>query len=243
MSTKARWQANRLEFYDDQTHERVDPIAPVYFYDDFLCFQLNAAETGNPDVWETVEVDINAAVAVGADVANGVCSLALDADSNAQDAVLYFGDQRPFGVDQNLIFETRLTLSVLPTTGVCAVWGMVDDHNLDKDTVGVSAWFRLDASGALDVESDDTTNDNDDKTTGLTLVAGTYYIFRIDYTDTADVKFYVDGTRVSSGVTFDMSNMTAAEGHQQPYYSMDKASGTGVATMLIDYCRIWSDRA
>ena len=101
----------------------------------------------------------------------------------------------------------------------------------------------LDASGALDVETGDTTNNNDDTTTGLTLVAGTFNRFRIDFMDISDVKFYVDGARVASGTTFDMSNLTSAEAQFQPYISLDKASGTGVGTLLVDYVRIWAKRA
>ena len=152
------------------------------------------------------------------------------------------GNNRNFDAGNGLIFETRVNFSVLPTTGVTAVLGVANDHNLDKDTVTVAAWFRLDASGAIDVETDDTTNNNDDKTTGITAVAGTFNIFRIDMTTLTDVKFFIDGTRVTTGTTFDMSNMTAAEQQMQPYFSLDKATGTGVGTMQIDYVKIFSNR-
>ena len=133
-------------------------------------------------------------------------------------------------------------MAVSPGTGVCAVFGLANDHNLDKDTVAVAAWFRMDASLVCKVETDDTTNNNDDKATGSTFVAGTFYVCRIDMTTLTDVKFFINGTQVATGTTFDMSNMTAAEQQMQPYFSLDKASGTGLGTMQIDYVKLFSNR-
>jgi hypothetical protein len=113
---------------------------------------------------------------------------------------------------------------------------------VDKDTVANHAWFRWQASAVLLTESDDTTNNNDDTATGLTTVVDTYGIYRIDFTDLTSVKFYVDGVRVSAATTFDMSNLSAAEKIMQPYFSLDKASGTGVGTLQIDYVRLWGPR-
>ena len=106
-----------------------------------------------------------------------------------------------------------------------------------------AAWFRFDADLAADVETDDTTNNNDDISTGHTAVAGTYDIYRIDFTTIADVKFFINGTRVATGTTFDMSNLSAAEQQMQPYFSLDKASGTGLGDINIDYVKIFSNRA
>jgi len=152
-------------------------------------------------------------------------------------------DNKTFDVGSGLIFECRLNMAVVPGTGVTAVFGMAGDHNLDKDTVANQAWFRLQASAALLCESDDTTNNNDDKATGITLVAGTYNIFRIDFTTLTDVKFYVDGVRVASTVTFDMSNLSDAEKQMQPYFSLDKPSGSTLGDLNIDYVKIFQDRS
>lgn len=239
---KSKWVNGILTFFDKSTEERVLPVAPLVFYDDFLGI-LGGDPMDGTITWSVVEVNLNVTIAPLADGANGIMAVLVDADDNAEDGVIYFGDQRQFNLQAGCIFECRLTMHTLPTTGVTVVFGMAGDHNLDKDTVTEAAWFRLDASGALDVETDDTTNNNDDVTTGITLVADTYYIFRIDFTDISDVKFYVDGVRVASGTTFDMSNLTTAEGIMQPYLSMDKASGTGVADMYLDYVRVWSKRS
>jgi len=181
-------------------------------------------------------------VGLVADGTYGEVELALTSANQAQDAVLYMTDQRNYDVGQKLIMEFRIRLTVLPTTGAVLVCGMSADHDLDKDTNATHAWFRWQASAAGLVETDDTTNDNDDVSTGLTTVVDTFGVYLIDFTDLADVQFFVDGIRVAGGTTFDMSNLTAAEKVMQPYFSLDKAVAVGVGTIKVDYVRIWSDR-
>ena len=242
MSTKSKYVRSNLEFFDSVTHERVLPVAPLVWIDDFLGYQAATSETGSTGPWLTVDVG-GATQGLKANEPNGAFELALAATSEAEDAVLYWGDQRGIDVGNKASIEFRVDMAVLPTTGVAAVFGLANDHNLDKDTVAAHAWFRLQASGAIVVETDDTTNDNDDTSTGVTAVAGTYNTFRIDFHDLTDVRFYIDGVNVATGTTFDMSNLTAAEQVMQPYMSLDKASGTGVGTMVIDYVRVWSNRS
>jgi len=244
MSVKANYKdrfGGSLGYYDPSTFETLDILKPIRFVEDFL----GAAGGGPYDgttVWNVVDVG-DATEAITADSANGVFKLHLAATGEAEDAVLYMNDNKTFDVGSGLIFETRVNVAVNIGTGVTGVFGLAGDHNLAKDSVTEHAWFRLQASNAVLVETDDTTNDNDDVATGVTAVAGTYNVFRIDFTDLTDVKFYIDGVRVASGTTFDMSNLTAGEQQMQPYFSLDKASGTGLGDLDIDYVKIWQDRS
>lgn len=224
---------------------------PVFFYDEFLGYQLlaydSAGTTESYGIWETVEVNLNTAIAITDGVGGGVVTLPFDSDSNAEDAVLYWGNVRSINLKKAALFEARINFSVIPTTGVAAVFGMAGDHNLDKDTITEGAWFRLQASSSLLIETDDTTTNNDDKDTGQDLTAGDWHVYHIDFRDLTDVKFYMDGepmvdTAASPVTAFDMSALTDAEALMQPYFSLDKASGTGVGTMQIDYVKIWHDR-
>ena len=244
MSVKCKWNwhnTGHQVFYDGSTYETLMTSFPVFFYEDFL-------GSAGGDIFDgTIKwnvVDVGAATeAIVSDSSNGQFLLHLAANSEAEDAVLYHGDNRTFDVGNGLIFETRVNMAVAPGTGVTAVFGMAGDHNLDKDTVAEAAWFRFQASMACLVETDDTTNNNDDVATGHTAVAGTYDIYRIDFTEIADVKFFINGARVASGTTFDMSNLTAAEQQMQPYFSLDKATGTGLGDINIDYVKIWQNRS
>jgi hypothetical protein len=243
MSVKADYKnryGGSLGYYDPTTFETLDVLKPIRFVEDFIGAAVDPFD--GTVRWNVVDVG-NATEAIVADSANGVFKLHLAATSEAEDAVLYMYDNKNFDVGSGLIFEVRIDMGVAPGTGVCAVFGMAGDHNLAKDSVTEHAWFRLDASMAIKVETDDTTNDNDDVTTGVTAVAGTYNVFRIDFTDLTDVKFYIDGARVASGTTFDMSNLTAGEQQMQPYFSLDKASGTGLGDMNIDYVKCFQDRS
>ena len=242
MPTRSQYRANVLEFHDSVTHERVLPLAPIVFYDDFLGLDgFLIDESGSSGVWNTVTVSQNLAIGIRADTANGVVQITLDSDAVAQDGVIDWGDQRQLNVKAGLVFECRLNVAVAPGTGVRAVWGMCGDHNLAKDSATESAWFSLDAGLDLKAESDDTTNNEDDVTVS-TIVAGDYHIYRIDFTDISDVRFYLDGVHVATTTTFDMSNLTDVEGLMQPYFSLDKASGGALGTLDIDYVRIWSER-
>ena len=240
---KYNWMGTGQQvFYDESTHETLMNSYSKQFVEEFKGAAGGSVFDGTM-IWNVIEVGVstNPTVAVVADKDQFL--LHLSADSEAQDVVLYHSDNKTFDVGEGLIFETRVNMAVAPGTGVVAVFGMCGDHNLDKDSNTEHAWFRFDASMACKVETDDTTNDNDDVATGVTTVAGTYNIFRIDFTDLTNVKFFIDGTRVATATTFDMSNLTAAEQQMQPYFSLDKASGTGLGDINIDYVKIFSNRS
>lgn len=232
-------KTGRQVFYDESTFETLMNAFPKQFIEEFKGSAGGSVFDGTM-IWNVVDVG-DATEAIVADKDQFL--LHLHATSEAEDAVLYQNDNKTFDVGEGLIFETRIDMAVSPGTGVVAVFGMCGDHNLDKDSATEAAWFRMDASLVLKVESDDTTNNNDDTATGITLVAGIYNIFRIDFTDLTDVKFFVDGVRVADSTTFDMSNLSAAEQQMQPYFSLDKASGTALGDMNIDYVKIFSNRS
>ena len=230
-------------WYDDTTFETLENTYPLQFYDDFLGAAGGSVFDGTY-VWNVVDGIDSATAAIVADSGNGLFRLYMDATGEAEDAVLHHNDNRTFDVSNGLIFETRINFVILPTLGSRVVVGMAGDDAADKDTVVENAWFKWSGSGAVLVETDDTTNDNNNTATGVTCVAGTYNIYRIDFTTLADVKFFIDGVRVCTSTTFDMSNLATTELILQPYFSFDKATpNEGVGTMDIDYVKILSNRS
>ena len=221
----------------------------IDFFDDFLGLKLKKviANENTTAQWSTVETDINLAPDNVADATNGVVQLTLDSDDIAQVACLYFGDTEQFLIGQGLVFEARVALAVLPTTGteeVEAAWGLAGEHNADLDTVDVGAWFRSESPNETTLvwETDDAVTNDDDNDTGVTLVAGTYHTYKIDASDDSAVQFYVDGIFIAES---DMSGLTSTTAKVQPYFQLSKAksvANTGVATMYIDYVRITQDR-
>ena len=118
---------------------------------------------------------------------------------------------------------------------------LAGDKNAVADSVAESIWFKVDGNGVVVVENDDTSNTNDDVSTGTTLTAGTYAIFRIDCTTITDCKFYINGEGVAIGTTFNMSNVAALK--LQPYFHIAKASGAGLGVLDVDYVRVWQNRS
>lgn len=242
MTTRARHRNSYLEFYDSRTHETFPIGAPINFKEDFIGYQLVQSEAGSTAQWLTVQVALNTAMATIDEGHGGVLSMAFDADANAEDAVIYTGDIRQFDLNKDIQFECRARLSVVPTLTSQVVIGMAGDHNLDKDAVTEAAWFKFDGAALAAVETDDTTNNNDDVSTGITVTTAAWHIYKIDFSDLTNVRFFIDGAQVATGTTFDMSNLTAAEAYMQPYISLDKGADAGLGTLLVDYVKVWGGR-
>jgi len=239
--------------YDKTTVESIVPMFPVVFYDDFLGGDIVLPATGTVESgcpWSTLIVAAAGAAAVAkvANGLNGVVELELDNTDEAQIAALDWNDQTSLSLEQGLIFEARVAMSVLPLTGTedtQAVFGLAGAHNADLDTVDCKAWFKIEsaANTALLWEVDDDVTPDLDNDASTVLAASTYHIYRIDATSIAAVKFYVDGVLVGTG---SMSGLTGAVGNVQPYFNVSKAvssNNTGTGTMLIDYVRIFQDRS
>ncbi|MER9665546.1 hypothetical protein [Mesorhizobium sp. M0203] len=234
MTTRSRYLNGRIEFFDNVSHERLLPVAPVVFYDDFLGNALDTFKWGARDT-------AGGAEAVVADAPNGVMGLALDATSEIQLAGIDWADQRTLVLNQGLIFEARFRLSVLPTGAVIVVVGLEGDHNAAVDTVAESIWFRADGNGVITVENDDTANETTKVATGVTLTTADWIVARIDCTDIADVKFYINGERVAATTTFNMSTVPTLA--LQPVARVSKGAATTVGTLQVDYVRTWQNRA
>lgn len=246
MSTKSEWRNRILQFFENTTHERVGVMAPLVLYDDFLGAgnvvipAAGAAESGMP--WASKIVGAAPPTVAGvADAANGQISCALTADDQKQDAGLYMNDQRGLSLEQGLVFEARVRLSVLPTDVAEIVFGLIGDWADGPDAITYSAFFTADGSGEIFCEVDDNATDQS-ATSGVTATAAQWKIFRIEFFDVTDIRFYIDGVWVATGTTFAYA-ATGANAVLQPYFGPYKATGTGVGTLLVDYIRCWQMRS
>ena len=164
----------------------------------------------------------------------GAAKLTLVNTSEAEIVTLYQNDI--------LIYDVRQLKNVwwiAKVAGIDAVttltFGVGSARNDTDDSVATNAWFRMEGSVSTTLvvaETDDGTTDNDDKATGVTL-SSTYKKFLIDFSNgIADVRFFIDGARVSQANTFDMSLLTAGL-NVQPMVQIQKASGTGVPAVTL----------
>lgn len=164
----------------------------------------------------------------------GSAVLTLVNTSEEENVCLYQNNVLPFDIRQIDHFKAIVKVSGIDAVTTLVV-GLGSARDNDPDNVATSAWFRMEGSASLTavvVETDDATNNNDDKATGATL-GSTYKLLHIDFTrGLSDVRFFIDGEPVATGTTFDMSAVASGQ-NVQPIVQIQKASGTGTPAVTI----------
>ncbi len=245
--TKRRFDSiGRFEYYNNTTKETVFPLADVRFIDDFLVGggvvfpAAGSPESGCPWVKKIVGAGPPTVAAV-ADGVNGLVACTLTADSEKQSADLYTNDELQFSIVQGLCVEFKISPTVLPTLAAELNFGLISSWADGYDATTYNVMGTFDGSGELFFEKDDNATD-ESATSGVTLTAGQSAIVKIDCTDIASIKFYVNGVRKAEGTVFDWA-ASAANSKVQPFFGAYKASGAGVGTLTVDYVKVWQNRA
>lgn len=247
MSTKSKYVGGILTFYDSATFETEAKFAPLAYNDDFVGAgrlvvpAAGSAESGMDWVKKIVG-SAPPTVAGVASAVGGQVAATLTSASEKQDAVLYWGDQKALDITKGLVYESRVRLSVLPSTsGVQAVAGVCSDWIDGPDNNACYAQFQANGSGLLYYRAYDGATTTS-VSTGVTVTTADWVTLRIDASDITDLKFFVNGNQVSANgaVNFAATGTLAV---LQPYHGMYKASGTGVGTLLTDYVRAWQNRS
>lgn len=244
-NTGSKWRGGQLAFYDKTTHETVQPLAPVVFMDDFLGTAINT------DVW--TDLDLNSATTTAPAASIFVCAIGAVNENAA--AGLYgasaTGD-KPWNLDKGVIFETRMAVAVAPATTAEITFGLIND-SYAADSMGCLVnnecaiysffgFYTTVGAGLIPViRTNDGVNASGIVSSGIAaLTPGEYHVYRIDFTDVADVKFYIDGVRVATTTTFNMSN--GSNVMCQPWlmvYKKNDAGTNAAGTANWDYVRIW----
>jgi len=226
--------------WDNDTGEVLTTTFPCQFKDDFDGPDLvipAAAESGCK--WRKTIVN-SATVAKSANTSNGEIACVLDSTEEAQTGAIYQGDQKTWSVEQGLILETRIKVFVTPTLVAEAVFGLTANTGV-PDSIGESIFFTVDGSTSIFCEKDDGSTDQT-VDSDLTALTTQWKIYRIDCTNTANIKFFIDNVQVATGTTFGFA-ATGASAILQPWLGLYKASGAGVGTILIDYVKLFQNRS
>ena len=168
-----------------------------------------------------------------------VATLTLAATNEVENVCLHFNDALDFDIDliKSISFRLKIGASTF-TSGSILCFGVGSARNDTADSVTANAWFRMEGANSTTLvyaETDDGTRDVDDVSTGVTL-GTTYKTFVIDFTGgKSNVKFYIDGQRVCSTQTFDMSAYSSG---LQPIIQLQKAANTNVDSVVVDYVLI-----
>lgn len=223
-----------------------DAVPGIEIEDDFIGDWDAAGTALTATKWTKTET--NGLGVTSVDVANGILKFAADAVSEAATATLFM-ENSPFDIDKNPIFHCILAIyDIGDNAAVDFDFGLAsDDHATDFESIAAFAAFHLDGSSlVLKVHSDDGTNDNAPATTGVTLVDETFYEFKIDMTDTSDVKFLYRAvgapawTQLNSSTTYDMSNYTA---NLTPIWMVEKTTDDSAFDMRLDWARCRAERS
>jgi hypothetical protein len=168
----------------------------------------------------------------------GALKLLCDNASEAQVVTAYQNNVLPFKIADLLYVEWNVLVAGVDAV-TTIVWGICSAQNDTPDSTTNHAWFRMEGSAstsAIVVETDDGTTDLDDKATGKTL-ASAYKRCTIDFSyGLGDVRFFIDGSRVAEGVTFDFDQVST--NRCQLFAQLQKASGTGVPAFQVDYVEV-----
>lgn len=179
-------------------------------------------------------------------------------NDEVENLCLYFGDILPYDIDDLIKAEFWMKVSGGGVGGALVAaeqiaWGMASARNDAIDTIAEHASFRLIGAGStVYCESDDGTNDLDDKSTGQTL-STTMKRFVIDFGGgvrsvspppskggKAAIQFYMDDSRgnlvrACQSTVFNMENYT---GGLQPYVQIQKTGGATTPSFSLRRVRI-----
>jgi len=206
---------------------------------------LQAASGTLPAPWAK-DLNLTASGDYVNDTAGGLYSLATAAVSEAQDAQLTWGNQLMVDPTKKPVFEARVRINI-PGATITAderwVVGLCSDHTNSEDALDAvvsNVWFRGEGANLnIFIEGDDGTHDVDDSDTTIDYVDNTYLLFKIDMSNLAAVKMYINGVQVAT--TLNLSALTGAT-LLQPILCYQRDAGTEINLLQVDWVRVTCGR-
>lgn len=153
-------------------------------------------------------------------------------------AALYSVDTVP--VADGAIFEAKIAIYDKGDNAALDInFGLANGtHATDFESVTQFVGFHMDGNSlVINAQSRDGTNTTAVATTTVSAVDDTYAEFWIDARDPTSVKLYIDGVRVLSASTF---NISAATGPLFPIIHMEKTSDDTVVDVRTEWMRVRS---
>lgn len=219
----------------------LDPALTCRVFEDFIgTTAVPASADTSQSVWLTKDTSAAGAptLAVSDDYDAGAFELKVAANDEAEVLTLYWGDQQNIDPAYDPIMTCRLKVVATPAATDTIVFGLASAQNDTPDSVASNAWFRIEGANLNPViEADNGTTDTDDKSTGITLTANTWYEFRVDATNHLAVRYFYratlggDWTELTTSDTFKVHATTGL----QPFVQVQKSGGVTQVDVLIDY--------
>lgn len=179
--------------------------------------------------------------------AAGLMKLSLTADSQVQNACLYFGDVLSYPIDLLVQVDFYAALTATFAAANIASFGVCSARADDPEATTAHAMFKCAGSNAAVISTDDNVRDTSNVATGYEL-GTTLRRFTMEFASgvqsrlgapslggKANVLFSMDNDRgqlrrVGQAQLFDMSGYT---GNLQPFAQIQKTSGTTTGVLSI----------
>ena len=251
--TRAEFRAGVQVFFDGNTLETVAYDHPLTFGDEFIGSSAGIPAAGSPAVgYPWVKKIVGAApptVTSQSGVLCGSVACALAATSEAEEASLYWNDFVCYDTSKIGMIEWRAQLTALPTGVASAFLGAGSAWVGGPLNLARYAGFYWSGSGALKLVWQDgnghTGNVAAAPIGGSAITTDTTlpHLYRIDFSNPADVVFYYDGNRVNAANSVVWSPSSAANAIAQPWATVYKGSATtDVATLTVEKIDIGQNR-
>lgn len=162
----------------------------------------------------------------------GTHVLAFDAVAEAAEAAIYSKDT--IDVDEGPILEAKLAIYGIGDDAALDInFGLANGtHATDFESVTQFVGFHMDGSSLnINAQSRDGTNTTASTDTTVDAVDDTFLLAQIDCRDKSDCKLYINGVRVLSGSTF---NISAITGGLLPIVHVEKTSNDTVADVRVE---------
>lgn len=162
----------------------------------------------------------------------GTHVLAFDAVAEAAEAAIYSKDT--VDIDEGPIFEAKLAVYAIGDDAALDInFGLANGtHATDFESVTQFVGFHMDGSSLnINAQSRDGTNTTAVVDTTVDAVDDTFLFAQIDARDKSNVKLYINGVRVLSGSTF---NMSADTDGVLPIVHLEKTSNDTVADVRVE---------
>jgi hypothetical protein len=218
-------------------------LATERYFDDFADADappLASAEAGGRWCYKVTKTAGSPSVAPVTGITHSM-RLLLDNTNEEQVLTLDHGDVLQFRANDLLSIAFRAKATV-PAANQGLSLGLSSAENDVPGSVANYSWFRLAANGTILVETNDGTTAITGTSTGQTLSADVFKEFLIDFSQGLnDVRFSCSGSngnlmRVAPKTIFAMPGLSGL--FLQPFAQLQKASGTGVPHLDVDYCEI-----
>ncbi len=243
--TRAEYRGGVQVEFDGNTLETCAFAHPFQFGDEFVGAGHTAGvpAAGSPVAGYPWVKKLTGSPTGVAPVTNGVggqMQCALAATSEAEEASLYFNDSLCLKTTGFAQVEWNAQLGVVPTGVAQAFVGVGSAWVGGPTALARYAGFYWNASAGLALISKDGNGNTVSLTAapigGSAIITDTtlFHIYRIDFSNVNDVQFLVDGNRVNAVGSVVWNPSSVANATLQPFATVYKASGTGVATLNID---------